>query len=125
MTIRINGGVFGRNPSFNAVGGDAFQTQAGSVITDATTARTLSAADNGKVLYFTSSSAITVTTATGLGKGFSCTIIQGGTGQITIAAGSSTTLASYLSLVKTAGQYAMASIFCPVADTFIFAGNIA
>jgi hypothetical protein len=92
------------------------------IITDATTSRTLSAIDNGKVIYFTSSSAITVTTASGLGAGFSCSIIQGSTGQITIAQGSSTTLSSFASLVKTGGINATASFFCPVADKFILSG---
>ena len=102
----------------------AFQLASNGITTDATTTRTLSAADNGKVLYFTSASAVTVTTAVSLGAGFSCTIIQGGAGQITVAQGASTTLVSYGSLVKTAGQYALASLICPVADTFYLAGNL-
>ena len=56
-----------------------FLIDSSCIITDATTSRTLSSGDNGKVLYFTSSSAITVTTATGLGAGFSCLIIAGDT----------------------------------------------
>ena len=95
-----------------------------TITTDATTTRTLSASDNGRILYFTSSSPITVTTASGLGAGFNCTIIQGGTGKVTVAEGASTTLVSYSSLFSTMGQYAVISLVAPVADTIIAAGNL-
>jgi hypothetical protein len=93
------------------------------IITEATTARTLSAADNGRVIYCTSGSATTNTCAAGLGAGFSCTIIQGGAGKVTVAAGGQT-LVSYSSLFSTMGQYAVISLVCPVANTFLAAGNL-
>lgn len=102
-----------------------FLIDSSCIITDATTSRTLSSGDNGKVLYFTSSSAITVTTASGLGAGFSCLIIAGGSGQITIVQGASTTRVNRSSQYKSAGQYAEISILCPVANTFIIAGDTA
>ena len=102
---------------------DSFQLSSSGIITEAGTTRTLSAADNGKIIYCTSGSAITITCAAGLGAGFSCTIIQGGAGQITVAAGGQT-LVSYSSLVKTMGQYAVISVICPVANTFLLAGNL-
>lgn len=95
-----------------------------SITTDSTSARTLTATDNGTVIYFTSASAITVTSASGLGVGFSCTLVQGGTGQITIAQGTGTTLASYGAMYKTAGQYAAANILCPTADNFYLKGQL-
>lgn len=96
----------------------------GQIVTESGTSRTLSAADNGKVIYCTSSSAVTITTAAGLGAGFNVTIIQGGTGKVTVAQDSSTTLVSYSSLFSTMGQYAIISLICPVADTFVAAGNL-
>jgi hypothetical protein len=93
-------------------------------VTEAGTTKTLSATDNGKVIYFTSGSAITVDTAAGLGAGFSCLVIQGGAGQITFNQAGGTTLVSYASLVKTAGQYAAASVICPAVDTFLLTGNL-
>jgi hypothetical protein len=93
------------------------------IITEAGTTRTLAAGDNGKVIYFTSGSAITVNTASGLGAGFSCMLVQGGAGQITVSQGAGTTLASWGALVKTAGQYAGVSILCPVANTFVLMGQ--
>lgn len=96
---------------------------ADGIITETTTTRTLSASDNGKVIYCTSGSAVTINCAAGLGAGFSCTIIQGGTGKVTVAANGQT-LVSYSSLFSTMGQYAVISLLCPVANTFVAAGNI-
>lgn len=95
----------------------------GQIVTESGTSRTLSAADNGKVIYCTSGSAVTINCAAGLGVGFNCTIIQGGAGKVTIAANSQT-LNSYSGLLSTMGQYAVVSLIAPVANTFIAAGNL-
>lgn len=135
MTIRGNGGIFGRNPVFNnvivqgilnIVGGfsaGGFTLNSSGIVTEAGTSRTLSASDNGKVIYCTSGSAVTITCATGLGAGFSCTIIQGGAGKVTVAAGAAT-LNSYSGLFSTMGQNAVISLISPVANQFIAAGNL-
>jgi hypothetical protein len=99
------------------------QMLTGVIVTDATTSRTLSATDNGKIIYCTSASAVTITCAASLGAGFNVTIIQGGAGKVTVAAGGQT-LVSYSSLFSTMGQYAVISLIAPVADTFIAAGNL-
>jgi hypothetical protein len=99
------------------------QMLTGVIVTDATTSRTLSATDNGKIIYCTSASAVTITCAASLGAGFNVTIIQGGAGKVTVAAGGQT-LVSYSSLFSTMGQYAVISLISPVADTFIAAGNL-
>ena len=101
-----------------------FIVESSAIITESTTSRTLSAADNGKVIYCTSATAVTIGTAVGLGAGFSCVIIQGGAGQVGISAASSTTVVSYGSLTRTAGQYAMLTVICPVANAFYLAGNM-
>ena len=108
-----------------AVTGGAMKLAAGGVITDATASRTLSAGDNGKVIYFTSGSAVTVATASGLGAGFSCTLMQGGAGQIEVTQGAGTTRVGASAQYKTAAQYAIVGIICPVADTFVVGGNTA
>lgn len=103
---------------------DLMQAQfAANVITEATTSRLLSAGDMQKIIYCTSGSATTITCATGLGAGFNVTIIQGGAGKVTVAAGAAT-LVSYSSLFSTMGQYAVISLVAPVANTFIAAGNL-
>jgi hypothetical protein len=113
----------GTSPAVTSITADAFILSSAGIITEATTARTLSASDNGKVIYCTAATAITITCAASLGKGFSCTIIQGGAGKVTVAAGGQT-LVSYSSLFSTMGQYAVVSAICPVANTFLLAGNL-
>lgn len=113
------------DPTTGTLQAGAYRMSSTSVITEATTSRTLSVLDNGKFIYVTNSSPITITTAAGLGVGFSCAIIQGGAGQITFVQGTSTIMVSYGSLVRTPGQYATVSIINPVADTFILAGQLA
>lgn len=108
---------------FPQVTSDAFILDAAGIIIEATQTRTLSAADNGKVIYCTNGAAVTITCAAGLGAGFSCTIIQGGAGKVTVAAGGQT-LVSYSGLYSTMGQYAVISAICPVANTFLLAGNL-
>ena len=100
-----------------------YQLESGGIITESGTTRTLSATDNGKVIYCTSGSAVTINCAAGLGAGFSVTIIQGGAGKVTVAANGQT-LVSYSSLFSTMGQYAVISLISPVADTFLAAGNL-
>ena len=99
------------------------QMLTGVIVTESGTSRTLSATDNGKIIYCTSSSAVTINCASGLGAGFNCTIIQGGTGKVTVAPNSQT-LVSYSSLFSTMGQYAVISLVAPVANTFVAAGNL-
>jgi hypothetical protein len=99
------------------------QMLTGVIVTDATTSRTLSATDNGKIIYCTSASAVTITCAASLGAGFNVTIIQGGAGKVTVADGGQT-LVSYSSLFSTMGQYAVISLIAPVANTFVAAGNL-
>lgn len=99
------------------------QMLTGVIVTESGTTRTLSATDNGKIIYCTSGSAVTINCASGLGVGFNCTIIQGGTGKVTVAPNSQT-LVSYSSLFSTMGQYAVISLVAPVANTFVAAGNL-
>jgi hypothetical protein len=100
------------------------QVLTGQLVTEAGTSRTLSADDNGKIIACTSSSAVTITCPTGLGIGFNCTIIQMGTGEVTLAAGGFATLVSYSSLFSTMGQYAVISVVGVGSDTFVAAGNL-
>lgn len=125
ITNKWSLGTQGAIKAGGAVNAPAYQLSSSGVITESGTTRTLSATDNGKVIYCTSGSAVTITTATGLGAGFSAQVVQNGAGQVTIAAGASTTLNGYGGLVKTAGQYAVILVFAPVADTFIVAGQTA
>ena len=109
--------------SGKTVAATGYQLESGGIITESGTTRTLSATDNGKVIYCTSGSAVTINCAADLGAGFSVTIIQGGAGKVTVAANGQT-LVSYSSLFSTMGQYAVISLITPVANTFVAAGNL-
>ena len=100
------------------------QVLTGQLVTEAGTSRTLSATDNAKIIVCTSSSAVTITCPTGLVDGFNATIIQKGTGKVTLAAGSGALLISYSSLFSTMGQYAVISVVTVDSDVFIAAGNL-
>jgi hypothetical protein len=119
----VSGNVIGNVSATNVVA-VSYQISSTGVVTETTTARTLSASDNGKIIYCTNTSAITITTASGLGSGFVTTVFQGSTGNVTIAAGSGTTVKSYSSNLVSKGQYARISIFAPVANAFIATGDI-
>lgn len=115
--------TFTGDQTFADVLATGYELLAGGILTESGTTRTLSATDNGKVIYCTSGSAVTINCAASLGAGFSCTIIQAGAGKVTVAANGQT-LVSYSNLYSAMGQYAVISALCPVADTFLLAGNL-
>lgn len=97
-------------------------TDAGMIVTEAGTSRTLGAADNGKIIMCTSNSAVTITVPTGLSVGFSVTVMQAGTGQVSFSA-SSTTINNRQSHTKTAGQWAVVSLIQRTTNNFVLAGD--
>ena len=117
------------NPSTNMltaknITSDKYIGSSSIIITESGTSKTLGASDNGAVLMFTSNSAITITVPTGLNVGFSVSVIQAGTGQITFSA-SSTTINNRQSHTKTAGQWAVASLIQRTTNNFVLAGDTA
>lgn len=96
-----------------------------NVTDNAGTSITLADTDNNKVVRCTASSAVTITVPSTLAAGFSCMVIQAGAGQVTFAAGSGATLNSFGNLLKTAGQYAPASIIRVDAGIYNLSGNLA
>jgi hypothetical protein len=95
-----------------------------AVTTSAATSLTLDSTHNGAILRFTASSAVTVTIPTGLGAAFSCSIIQEGTGQITITPDAGVTRNAFGGATKTAGQYAVATLIATASNTFILGGQV-
>lgn len=87
------------------------------------TSYTLSEIDNGNIVRITNAAPITLNVPTGLSIGFSCEIIQGGLGDITLTE-VGTTINSYGSLKTIAGRYASASILCDSTNIFTLAGNL-
>ena len=95
-----------------------------TTVSDATTARTLSSSDNGKVIVFSSSSNIDVTIPDTLTSGFSCTVVQSGSGQITVAASGTATVAGYGGNLSTAGQYASLNIIPTGSNAYLVEGEL-
>jgi hypothetical protein len=75
------------------------------------TTYTLQASDRGKVVELTNGSSITLTLPSTLAVGFCCTIVQGGAGQVNVAAGSGATLRNRQSHTKLAGQWSGATLY--------------
>lgn len=101
-----------------------FRMRAAGINDQTGTTYTLVSGDNGKVVTFNNASAVTVTVPSGLPVGFSCAIIQKGAGQVTLAT-SGTTLRNRQSHTKTAGQYAVCSLFSHVTNEYMFGGDTA
>jgi hypothetical protein len=123
LNARNGVAVFSLYADLPGVISDHFQLTPEGVNTQSGTSYTLTATDNGGVVAFTSGSAIALTVPSGLGAGFSCSVVQYGAGQITVAAGSGATLRIRASANKTAGQYAIASILSVVANEYILVGD--
>jgi hypothetical protein len=120
----IKGLALGRfYTSFPGVLSDRYQLNAQGINTQSGIAYTLLPTDNGMVISFTNSSAIALTVPSGLGTGFSCSIVQNGAGQVTVAAGTGATLRLRGSTNKTGGQYAIASLLSVVTNEYILAGD--
>lgn len=92
-------------------------------VTDKTANYSIVAADRNSYIRSTNS-AITVTVDNVLAIGESVNFIQAGSGQITFAAGSGVTLYSADAKVKTAKQYAAATIVCGAAGIYYLVGNL-
>lgn len=91
------------------------------IVESISTSRSVLSSDAGKLL--TNSAAITLTVG-GLSIGQQVDFIQTNASQITFAAGAGVTLNSKESLLKTAGQYAVASIKCIALDVYVLAGDL-
>jgi hypothetical protein len=102
---------------------DHFQLTPDGINTQSATSYTLTVADNGRVVVFTSGSNVTLTVPSGLGSGFSCSIVQYGAGQVTVVAGADVTLRLRGSTNRTGGQYAIASLISVVPNEYILAGD--
>lgn len=123
-------GVFTSNSNLkwdetnSALNSSGYGLLSNGIITNSSNNLTLLDSHNGKVLYLTSGTNITLNTAPMLGIGFSCLVIQANTGTIRIVQGANTTVQSYSNYANTSGIYATASIFSPAANTFLLMGNL-
>ena len=110
--------------SGNLTGGNAATSKLSGFVSNVSTetaGRTISLADNGMILRYTGSTAITFTlpAAGTLPEGFNCMVLQASTGQITFGG----TFSNRNSFTKTAGQYAITTILY-VGGIYIVSGEM-
>jgi hypothetical protein len=115
--------IYKQYGSFPGVLADTYQLNNPGVTTKSASTYTLNNNDNGKIVVFTSGSAVTLTIPAGLTLRFTCSIVQYGAGQVTVAAGAGVTLRLRGSTNKTGGQYAIASLISVVTNEYILAGD--
>ena len=84
---------------------------------------TLALSDNGSILTFNNSSAITLTIPSGFPIGYNVSIYQIGTGKVTIV-GSGTTVLNRLNRFKTAGKDAGVGIVSTATNTYHITGDL-
>ena len=98
-----------------------------TTVSDTTTARTIGDSDNGKVIVFSNSAAITVSVPDSLTSGFGCTIVQGGNGKVTVVASGTASVNAYNAgsgaLNTTAGQYAALQLIPTGSDAYTLSGD--
>lgn len=93
-----------------------------SIVSETTTARTLSNSDNGKVIVCSNASATTITVPSGLTSGFGCTIVQSGTGVVSIE-GSGASVYGFGDKTATAGQYGSINVYNTGTNTYVLEGD--
>jgi hypothetical protein len=99
--VAVSGSLTGGNVAASKLNGFV------SYISTESSSRSLALSDNGNILRFTATSAVTLTLpSTGIPEGFSCMVLQGDVGQITFSG----TFYNRNSFTKTAGRYSIATI---------------
>ena len=97
-----------------------------ATLNDKTDSYTLLASDAGKVVVLNKGTAVTVTVPSGLGAGFTCSVIQKGAGQVTFDNNSgATTINNRQSHTKIAGQHGVVTLVSTATDVFVLAGDTA
>ena len=109
LTLPTTTGTLALEPTINAQTGTTY---------------TLQTTDNGKTVTLDNAAAITVTVPTGLGATFSADLVQIGTGNVYVEAGSGATLLAYSSSYNLQGQGARAKVAAYAADTLALTGQI-
>ncbi len=94
-----------------------------SIVAETTTARTLSDSDNGKVIACSNSGQSIVTIPSGLTAGFSCTIVQSGTGTVSVIGSGGAVVSGLSNKTATAGQYAVLNVIPVGTNAYILDGD--
>ena len=94
-----------------------------TIVSEATTARTLSNSDNGKVIVCSNSGQITVTIPSGLTSGFGCTIVQNGSGVVSVVGSSGATVNALGDKIATSGQYSSINVYNVGTNAYVLEGD--
>jgi hypothetical protein len=119
MTLAPVQSVNGSTGAVTVSGTDLFS----DIVSETTTARTLSDSDNGKVIVCSNAGQVIVTIPSGLTSGFNCTITQGGAGTVTIA-GSGASINGFNDKTATAGQYAVVNVIPVGTNAYYVDGDL-
>lgn len=95
------------------------------IVTETTTARTLSDSDNGKVIVCTNGATTNITIPNTLSAGFSCTLVQNSASNVIAGAGVGVTLNAIDNKFATQGQYASMQIIPVASNSYVLTGEIA
>jgi len=100
-----------------------------TLVTDATTSRTIGTADEGKLIQFTSASDVTITVgdSTDFSTGGRVDILQDGAGTVTVQSSGTTVVygGGTAGTAYTIGaQYSAASVVCVGTDAYRIIGNV-
>ena len=85
----------------------------------------LSSTHNGKTIVSTNNTGVLYTVASGLATGYSCSIVQYGTGLVSVTGAAGISVNSYGGLTSIAGQYGSAYINWIQNNSYLLAGNLA
>ena len=91
---------------------------------NASTSISVGPSDLGRLIYTSAATAVTITIQSGMVSGDRIDIFQNGAGQITFAAGAGVNLASRGARLKTAGQYAGATVLCLGGNEYRLIGDL-
>ncbi|HLO55374.1 MAG TPA: hypothetical protein VK169_13850 [Saprospiraceae bacterium] len=94
------------------------------VVTVTSTSYTLSANDHGKILDFTSNSAITITVPNTLSTGFQVSITQAGTGQISFSGSGGMAVNNRWGGTTTSGRWAKAGLEVRASNSSVLSGDV-
>lgn len=118
--LTVNGTV----SASTAVVAGAFVPGANFINAQTGTFYALTNSDNGRAITLNNSSPITVGVPSGLPVGFNVVLVQIGTGQVSLSAGTGVTINSDGGKTKIASQYSSASLLEYANNVLNFSGNI-
>lgn len=114
----------GNGFSAETFAGNRYRLGVGALVSDASEMRMLSAADDGRIICFTSEAPVSVIAPAGLGVGFSCACIQGGAGVLTFSAGVGVSIGHVENAFRSGGRHASVSLLATSSDSFVLAGAL-